>query len=232
MLLEICANSIQSALNADAAGADRIELCSELSVGGITPSLGLVENVIRSVAIPVFVLVRPRSGDFCYSPEEFEIMKRDIDLFKGAGCSGIVSGVLQENHRIDVARTQELISLSAPLPFTFHRAFDCVPNPMAALEQLIGLGVHRILSSGSAATAEEGMEVLRRLQERAITNLIIMPGGGINPHNARKFKTAGFREIHSSASALISNQPLKFDFGPLQTRSDIQTIKALKKTLQ
>jgi copper homeostasis protein len=128
MKLEICANSYQSALNAEKAGADRIELCSELSVGGITPSYGLLKVVSENITIPVFVLIRPRSGNFNYSDAEFDIIKNNIKLCKKLGLKGIVSGVLNDDNTIDIKRTQELIELSSPLSFTFHRAFDCVPN--------------------------------------------------------------------------------------------------------
>ena len=148
MILEICANSYQSAVNAEIASAHRIELCSEISVGGITPSLGLLKKVLQSLTIPVHVLIRPRSGNFTYSDKEFEIMKENIRLCKDLGCAGIVSGVLHEDNSIDLKRTKELIELSKPMSFTFHRAFDIVSKPKEALLQLIALGVHRLLTSG------------------------------------------------------------------------------------
>jgi len=129
MILEICANSYQSAVNAEIAGAHRIELCSEISVGGTTPSYGLLKKVMYSLSIPVQVLIRPRSGDFHYSNAEFDIMKENILQCKELGCAGIVSGVLHADYTIDKKRTTELIELSKPLCFTFHRAFDVVANP-------------------------------------------------------------------------------------------------------
>ena len=132
MQLEICANSYQSAMNAQKAGAHRIELCSELSIGGITPSYQLLKKVMKNLHIPVHVLIRPRGGDFIYSKEEFEMMKENILICKELGSKGIVSGVLHTDNRIDIKRTQELIALSKPLSFTFHRAFDEVPEPMRA----------------------------------------------------------------------------------------------------
>ncbi len=148
MKLEICTNSYQSAKNAQDAGAHRIELCQELAVGGITPSYGLLKEVIGNLKIPVFVLIRPRGGNFVYSNAEFDIMKIDIQLCKDLGCHGIVSGVLNSDKTIDLKRTKELIELSQPLPFTFHRAFDVIVNSKEALEQLIDLGVERVLTSG------------------------------------------------------------------------------------
>ncbi len=147
MKLEICASNYQSANNAQNAGAHRIELCSELAVGGITPSYGLIKQVIENLSIPVFVLIRPRSGDFTYSDADFEIMKQDIQMCKKLGCKGIVSGVLNSDNTIDIERTKTLIELSKPLPFTFHRAFDWTPNPFEALKSLINLNVNRILTS-------------------------------------------------------------------------------------
>lgn len=203
MILEICAATIQSAINAETAGAHRIELCSELAVGGITPSFGMIQEVLKQVSIPVFVLIRPRSGNFTYSEDEFEIIKADILQCKKMGSAGIVSGVLNKDQTIDLVRTKELVELSKPLPFTFHRAFDWVPNPTEALENLIEIGVQRVLTSGQSATAEEGFEILTQLHQQANKRIVILPGGGINEANASLFKNAGFTEIHASASALV-----------------------------
>ncbi len=202
MKLEICASSYQSATNAQNAGAHRIELCSELALGGITPSYGLIKRVKDNLSIPVHVLIRPRSGNFTYSDEEFEIMKADIKLCKELGCQGIVSGVLKSDNTIDVIRTQELIELSKPLSFTFHRAFDWVEDSFEALEILKNIGVNRILTSGKSTSATEGIEHLKDLETKAHNKLIILPGSGINSENALQFKEAGFNEIHCSASTI------------------------------
>ena len=231
MLLEICANSYQSAKNAQDAGAHRIELCSELSVGGITPSYGLLKEVIDTLSIAVFVLIRPRSGNFTYSEEEFDIMKHDIQLCKNLGCAGIVSGVLNKDNTIDIERTQELIELSKPLEFTFHRAFDCVENPQEALEQLINLGVERVLTSGLEASAEKGLELLKQLKEHVNGRITILPGSGINIQNAKLFKDAGFLEIHLSASKVVKNNSKSSMFDEIQKESDIETIKTILKII-
>ena len=231
MLLEICANSYQSAKNAQDAGAHRIELCSELSVGGITPSYGLLKEVIDTLSIAVFVLIRPRSGNFTYSEEEFDIMKHDIQLCKNLGCAGIVSGVLNKDNTIDIERTQELIELSKPLEFTFHRAFDCVENPQEALEQLINLGVERVLTSGLEASAEKGLELLKQLKEHVNGRITILPGSGINIQNAKLFKDAGFLEIHLSASKVVINNSKSSMFDEIQKESDIETIKTILKII-
>lgn len=233
MILEICANSYQSAINAEKAGAQRIELCSELAVGGITPSYGLIKQVVDRLTIPVFVLIRPRSGNFTYSEAEFEIIKADIKICKALGIQGIVSGVLNSDNTVDLKRTQELISLAKPLSFTFHRAFDCVPNPLRSLEQLIDFGVDRILTSGLEASAEMGLDMLVKLQEKAKNRISILAGSGINPENASKFKSAGLKEIHASASKVIATENSHVYFGNTQqTVSCEETIKSLLKAIQ
>lgn len=225
MLLEICTNSYQSAKNAQVAGAHRIELCQELSVGGITPSYGLLKQVTDTLSIPIFVLIRPRSGNFVYSEEEFDTMKHDTQLCKNLGCAGIVSGILNNDNTIDIEKTKELIELTKPLEFTFHRAFDCVENPIVALEQLIDLGVKRILTSGQETSAEKGLELLKQLKKQAKGRITILAGSGISASNALNFKEAGFNEIHASASSKIEADNSLFS-EPL-TYSDPEKIKAI-----
>ncbi len=225
MLLEICANSYQSAKNAQDAGAHRIELCQELSVGGITPSYGLLKQVRDTLSIPVFVLIRPRSGNFVYTEDELDIMKQDIQLCKDLGFQGIVSGVLNADDTIDLKQTKELVELSKPLSFTFHRAFDCVKNPEEALEQLIDLGVDRILTSGLQPSAEKGINTLKKLNEKAKGRITILAVGGINQNNAKRFKEIGLKEIHASASSTIESDGSLFST-PL-TFSDSKKIKAI-----
>ncbi len=225
MLLEICANSYQSAKNAQDAGAHRIELCQELFVGGITPSYGLLKQVRDALSIPVFVLIRPRSGNFVYTEDELDIMKQDIQLCKDLGFQGIVSGVLNADDTIDLKQTKELVELSKPLSFTFHRAFDCVKNPEEALEQLIDLGVDRILTSGLQPSAEKGINTLKKLNEKAKGRITILAVGGINQNNAKRFKEIGLKEIHASASSTIESDGSLFST-PL-TFSDSKKIKAI-----
>jgi len=225
MILEICANSYQSAVNAEIAGAHRIELCSEISVGGTTPSYGLLKKVMADIDIPVQVLIRPRSGDFHYSDEEFDIMKENILQCKDLGCAGIVSGVLHEDYTIDKKRTSELIELSKPMSFTFHRAFDVVSKPKESLLKLLNLGVDRLLTSGQQEKAEDGIDLLIELQKLAKNKLTILPGSGINSENCIHFKNAGFTEIHSSASKIISMNTHSYFGNTPQTVSDIDTIK-------
>jgi len=199
MLVEVCANSLQSALNAQEAGADRIELCSELAVGGITPSYGLLKAVREKIKIPVHVLIRPRSGDFTFSDAEFDIMKTNIALCRELGFAGIVSGALLPDCSLDKERTSELITASGDLKFTFHRAFDWVKEPFETLVQLESIGVDYVLTSGQRKTAILAIDFLEELQQH-VKRCIIMPGSGINQHNAHQFKEKGFRALHLSAA--------------------------------
>lgn len=203
MLVEVCANSLESALNAEKAGADRLEICSELGVGGITPSYGVLKSLKERITIPMHVLIRPRSGDFTYSDFEFEAMKRDIALCVELGFQGIVSGILKADFTLDERRTGELIALSGALKFTFHRAFDWVVDPVKTMTQLEALGVDYILTSGQAKSALIGEPLLATLQSKALT-CTIMPGGGINDKNAGIFKQKGFEAIHLSGTTLVT----------------------------
>ena len=199
-MLEVCASNYQSSINAQEAGAHRIELCEDLEVGGVTPSKKLINRVVEELNIPVFVLIRPREGDFVYSESEFSTMKESIKQCKDLGCTGIDSGILKKEKSVDIERTKQLIELSKPLPFTFHRAFDEVVNPLKALDQLIDLGADRILTSGQESSAEKGIELLKSLNNKTKDKIIILPGAGVNPNNVKLFKDSGFTEVHASAS--------------------------------
>ncbi|MGB5273769.1 MAG: copper homeostasis protein CutC [Flavobacteriaceae bacterium] len=204
MRVEVCANSLQSALNAEKGGADRIELCSELGVGGVTPSYGLLKMIREQVKIPVHVLIRPRSGDFTYSKTEFEVMLHDIRLCVELGFDGIVSGILNNDFTMDRERTAELIEASGKLAFTFHRAFDWVKHPLETFQELENLKVDYVLSSGQKKTAQEGLGLLGALLKRA-THTVVMPGGGVGIENAAMFKAQGFKVIHLSGTKMVQN---------------------------
>lgn len=206
MLVEICANSLQSALNAQNAAADRIELCSELAVGGTTPSYGLLKAIRQQIEIPVHVLIRPRSGDFTYSDAEFGIMKTDIATCIELGFDGIVSGILNKDFSLDAKRTRALIEASKNLDFTFHRAFDWVKDPLDTAFRLEALGVDTILTSGQANSAEEGLNLLTELHRRSGA-MTVMPGGGIRPANIHLFKEAEFKAVHLSATLFVQTLP-------------------------
>ncbi|GGD46574.1 copper homeostasis protein CutC [Muriicola marianensis] len=206
MTVEVCVTSLESALLAQQAGAQRIELCAELSLGGITPSIGLISTVREAIQIPVHVLIRPRSGDFTYSEQEFTIMLRDIESCRSQGVDGIVAGVLERDMTVDWERTSELLHHSEGMSFTFHRAFDWVPDPAGTFLRLQELGVHTLLTSGQAQTAEKGIGVLQELLNLS-SGCVVMPGGGINARNASLFEENGFAALHLSASRQVVNTP-------------------------
>ena len=196
MIIEVCAESYEYAVKAEKAGADRIELCKDLHLDGLTPDYESSKRTIDTLDIPVFILIRPRGGDFIYSHEEFELMKRDILKFKKMGCKGIVSGVLNDDNTIDIKKTKELVELSRPLEFTFHRAFDKVNNPLNEIENLIELGIDRVLTSGQKEKAIDGLVLLKQLNSISKNRIKIMPGSGINKSNIVNF--INFEEIHGS----------------------------------
>lgn len=200
MILEICANSIQSALIAQEAGAKRIELCENLNEGGTTPSFGTIYEARKHLHINLFVLIRPRPGDFLYTKEEFEIMKSDIEVCKKLSCDGIVVGLLTKDGEVDYERTQELVKLASPMGVTFHRAFDRCNDPFKALEVIINTGCERILTSGLKNSALEAIELIKTLVEKAGDRISIMPGAGINSTNILELKNiTKAKEYHSSA---------------------------------
>lgn len=183
-IIEICLESVESVVAAQKGGADRVELCSDLFEGGLTPTLGTF-TVARKLAsaIKINVMIRPRGGDFCYSDEEFEVMKEDLISLKNAGADGIVFGILTPEGDIDEERTRALVALASPLPVTFHRAFDMSKDAFKSLETLIDLGVKRILTSGLEPTVMEGLPLLTELVKKAGDRIIIMPGCGISERN-------------------------------------------------
>ncbi len=199
MKIEICANGFESAKIAQETGANRIELCENLSVGGLTPSRELITNVVKEIGIETQVLIRPRAGDFYYTEAEIETMIQDISFCKSIGCAGVVSGILTSEMHIDVANTQRLITAAQGMEFTFHRAFDVCDNPLQAFKQLKDLNITRLLSSGQEPKAIDGIELLKQLKNLSEDKIEIMPGGGVHPTNALAFKKAGFKMLHFSA---------------------------------
>ncbi|WP_445385947.1 copper homeostasis protein CutC [Robiginitalea sp. IMCC44478] len=211
MILEVCAHSLESALIAQQAGADRLEFCSELAIGGITPSHGMLQQVREKVQIPVHVLIRPRSGNFTYSEAETAAMLRDIELCRSLGFEGVVSGCLTPERRPDLAKLKVLRNAARGMHLTFHRAFDWVSDPETAFSELIAHGIDGLLSSGQRNTAAEGLELLKRLQGFA-AEPIIVAGGGINASNIGDFSGTGFQAIHLSG---IPRQPTPSERVPL-----------------
>jgi copper homeostasis protein len=214
-LLEISVETLEAAMAAERGGADRIELCGNLSVGGVTPDDALLRAVRAQVRIPIFSMVRPRAGDFVYSSAEFAEMKRAISAAKESGMDGVVLGILTEKHRVDSERTRQLVELANPLPVTYHRAFDEAADLHQALEDVIQSGAKRILTSGGAKSALEGAALLGELMEAAEERIVIVAGAGISGANivevARRTRA---REFHSGLSAALpygSKEHRKFE---------------------
>jgi copper homeostasis protein len=199
--VEICVQGIASALAAEAGGADRVELCEDLAVGGVTPSAGVIAVVCRRLAIPVHVLVRPRGGDFVYTDDEFAAMLHDIAAARAQGAAGIVAGPLSGDGTVDRSRCEQLVAAARPLGVTFHRAIDEARDPFEALEVLAELGFERVLTSGQAPSAAEGLERLVRMKTRARGRLAILAGGRIDEQTIPRLVGAGLDEIHIGSAA-------------------------------
>lgn len=201
MKLEIIGFNIESCIAAQSAGADRIELCSGPGEGGTTPSYAFIQSAREKLKIDLYVMIRPRGGDFLYSEEDFEMMKKDVAVCKKLGCDGIVTGILNTDGSVDKKRCKELIELAYPLEATFHRAFDRVKDPFEALEDVIESGFERILTSGLKPKAVESADLLAKLIKQADGRIIIMPGSGVNADNIISIaESTGAKEFHSSAT--------------------------------
>jgi copper homeostasis protein len=203
MKLEVIGFNIKSCFTAQEGGADRIELCAGPEEGGTTPSYAFIKSARENLHIQLYVMIRPRGGDFLYSDEDFQIMKNDIAVCKEFGCDGIVTGILTKDGKVDKERCKELINLAYPLEATFHRAFDRVVDPFQALEDVIELGFERILTSGLKPKAIDSTQLLSQLIKQADERIIIMPGSGITSQNIISIaESTGATELHSSASFL------------------------------
>jgi copper homeostasis protein len=197
VLVEVCVDSVASAVAAERGDAARVELCGSLIEGGITPSAGLIEMTRAAVSVDLHVMIRPRGGDFCYDVDEFEIMRRDIAHAKRLGVNGVVFGILDVNGNVDIARTRQLADEARPLAVTFHRAFDMTADLFRALDDVCTAGVDRVLTSGGEPSSLQGQETILRLVTMAHGRIVIMPGSGIRPENARSFVGhTGVTEIH------------------------------------
>jgi copper homeostasis protein len=204
VLLEICCGSIDDAIEAEKGGADRVELCSALFLGGLTPSWGTIQEAKRRLTIPVVVMVRPRGGGFAYSEAEMASMERDAEAAVEAGADGVVFGILQADGRIDIARSKRIRQLIGKRQAVFHRAFDVTPDPFEALEQLVDLGITRVLTSGQKDS--EGVELIRKLIERAGERIEILPGSGIQTWNVKEMiERTGCGQVHLTAWKGVSD---------------------------
>jgi copper homeostasis protein len=198
VLVEAAVESLDDALAAVDGGADRLELCANLSVGGTTPEQSLIAAVLARVGIPVYAMIRPRGGSFVYAESEIDRMRRDIEMALDLGVAGVVLGVLDSANHVDVARTQSLVSVAGARRVTFHRAFDRAPDLLAAADALVALGVSRVLTSGGAATAAQGTDMLSSLVEHVDGRIAILAGGGVRANNVRDLvQRSGVHEVHA-----------------------------------
>lgn len=208
--LEICCYDLASALVAQQNGAHRVELCADAGTGGTTPAFGLIRTARELLKIKLYPIIRPRGGDFFYNDEEFNIMLNDIALCREIGCDGVVIGMLKQDGSVDVERCAELVEMAKPLGVTFHRAFDRVSDPFKALEDVIGLGCERILTSGLKPAAMQGTSLIHDLVKQAGNRISIMPGSGVRAANITELATAtGAHEFHSSAAMRL---PTKMNY--------------------
>lgn len=241
-ILEICAGSVESAIAARNGGAERIELCTALEIGGVTPSAGVIAEARKVEGLTLNVIIRPRGGDFLYNEYEVACMEQDIRTCKQHGVDGVVIGALTADGDIDITTCKRLINAAEGMSITFHRAFDMCRNPHEALEELIALGCNRVLTSGQAATAEAGIPLLKKLVEQANGRIIIMPGCGVNSNNAANILHAtGAGEIHASArksvgsgmifrhSGVSMGNPDSDEYARKET--DINEVRAIKESI-
>ncbi|MEA3177161.1 MAG: copper homeostasis protein [Gammaproteobacteria bacterium] len=233
--LEVCVESVAGLDIAAASGADRIELCSALTVGGLTPSCGLMA-VAASQELPCFVLIRPRAGDFCYDSRDIDVMRRDIDNARSLRLAGVVIGASRADGSLDEETLRRLLEHAVGLPAVLHRAIDLVPDFQKALETAISLGFKRVLTSGGATSAPAGSQVIRKLLEQAGNRIEVMAGAGLNPANVAQFvRDTGVRAVHSSCSSSVKNSDgpmVALGFvSPLQRTTDAKVVTAMIESL-
>lgn len=207
LLIETAAFTPNGAITAAKNGANRIELCSGFAEGGLSPSIGTVTLVRENIEIPIHVLIRPRIGDFVYDRNELSAIEKEIRFYKDLGINGVVIGVLTADGKIDIKALKHLVEVAYPMSVTFHRAFDQLTDPFGELQKLIDCGVHRVLTSGGKPTVMEGIETIQSLVEKAKNQIIILPGGGISPDNAKQIiETLGVKEVHLSGKVKVKSE--------------------------
>lgn len=237
-LLEIAANSVASAVAAQAGGAGRIELCAALEVGGLTPSHAQIAITRERVRIPLYVLIRPRAGDFAYGDDECGTMLRDIETCAALGCDGVVLGVLGADGGVDMTRCRALIAAAKGLGVTFHRAIDVSRDPLQALEDIIALGCERVLSSGAQANAIAGATLLREMVSRAGGRIAVMPGAGIDAGNLAALREAtGAHEFHASAKRVLASAmrhvpSMSLGMEDGEIRTDVEEVRRMAEALR
>ena len=224
VLVEVCAQSYVSAVIAEQAKADRIDLCAALEVGGLTPSWALIQAVRRDLTIPVCVLVRPRTGDFCYTIEEFEIIKNDVIWCRDNGIDGVVVGCLDENNALDEPKMKELARLAYPMEVVCHKAFDQTPDPSVSLEKLIIWGYDRVLTSGGAKNVKEGTPILKELVKQSAGRIEILAGGSVRSNNVLGLVQAtDVAQVHSSANKFYADKNC--------SETDVEEVRNIIKVL-
>lgn len=227
ILLEIVVCTVEDCIAAESGGADRIELCAAIATGGLTPSLGTLLETKKRVKIPVMAMVRPRAGGFCYSEEDFTVMQRDAALLVEHGADGIVFGMLHADGSVDTKRCGKIFEIAGDRQTVFHRAFDVVAEPLRALEELIDLGVTRVLTSGQKETAHHGRALIGQLIERAAGRIEVLPGGGVRQHNVLELvESTGCSQVHMTA---FSGQPYPSNSSGEQV--DPQIVQQMKDVL-
>jgi copper homeostasis protein len=231
VILEIAANSVASALAAQDGGAGRVELCTALELGGLTPSPAQIALARERLRIPLYVLIRPRAGDFLYSDLECETMQRDIETCVALGCDGVVLGVLDADGNVDMPRCRTLIAAAGSMGVTFHRAFDLARDPLSSLDDLIQLGCERVLTSGAQASAWEGAPLIRQLVELSAGRIVVMPGAGVDAGNIVQLREmTGASDFHASAkrqhpSGMRWQPALLKDMQGGELRSDVEQVR-------
>ena len=239
--LEVCCENWQQACAANEAGATRIELCSALSQGGVTPSLALIEKAVKELSLQVHVLIRPRGGDFLYNDAEIDLIKRDIEFCKKVGAHGVVFGFLKPDGQVDSDLTKQACQWAKPMKITFHRAIDMCRDPLEAIEALKEMGINYVLTSGQAATAIEGSEMLAALVMAAGSDFTIMPGSGVRVHNLQELQSlSAARAFHMSARTAVDSAmtyrktPVRMGSQSLDEEYRIQThdVDALRQAVK
>lgn len=234
VILEVCVDTVEGLAQAVAGGADRIELCAALALGGLTPSAGLIQ-VAASCDVPVVAMIRPRAGDFVWSNAEVSMMEAEIAAMRAAGLHGVVLGASHPDGRLDMEVLRRLVAASKGMELVLHRAIDLTPDMAAALEEAVALGFHRILTSGGEVTAEQGAARIAGLLAQAAGRITVMPGSGVNPGNAAALKRLGIAEIHASCSAQIpvTGRAVEMGFAPpVQRQTHADAVRALKTALE
>ena len=233
VILEICVDSIESAIAAKEGGADRLEVCSSLAGGGTTPSFGLVKQCVEDIRLPVMMMIRPHEGGFVYQEDDLKTMLADIEIAQSIGVCGVVFGALTQERHVHIDHCQRLLAAAQSIKTTFHRAFDIVTDPIESLDQIIALGFNRLLTSGQESTAQKGIPLVRQLRDRAQNRITVLAGAGVNALNAKQIiNETGVRELHASASNRVQGQCLgNIQFGNDRRVTSVEFVRSIRRSL-